>query len=92
MYWEKRGMESVHMRILSCAQPNNARALGSYLSYDDLIQLVTRCIGYACDWVFRLFMGFRTMIARLSTMQRQSFSGVSPEGQCRGCGGRSFGQ
>ena len=44
MYWEKRGMESVHMRILSCAQPNNARALGSYLSYDDLIQLVTRCI------------------------------------------------
>ncbi|MEQ6201505.1 NAD(P)-dependent oxidoreductase [Sulfitobacter sp. HNIBRBA2951] len=44
MYWEKRGLESVHMRILSCAQVNNARALGSYLSYDDLIQLVTRCI------------------------------------------------
>jgi uronate dehydrogenase len=44
MYWEKRGMESVHMRILSCAQVNNARALGSWLSYDDLIQLVTRCI------------------------------------------------
>ena len=44
MYWEKRGLESVHMRILSCAQVNNARALGSWLSYDDLIQLVTRCI------------------------------------------------
>lgn len=44
MYWEKRGLESVHMRILSCAQVNNPRALGSYLSYDDLIQLVTRCI------------------------------------------------
>ena len=44
MYWEKRGLESVHMRILSCAQANNARSLGSYLSYDDLIQLVTRCI------------------------------------------------
>ena len=44
MYWEKRGMESVHMRILSCAQVNNPRALGSWLSYDDLIQLVTRCI------------------------------------------------
>jgi len=27
MYWEKRGIESVHMRILSCAQVNNARAL-----------------------------------------------------------------
>lgn len=44
MYWEKRQLESVHMRILSCAQVNNARALGSWLSYDDLIQLVTRCI------------------------------------------------
>ena len=44
MYWEKRGLESVHMRILSCAQVNNARALGSWLSYDDLVQLVTRCI------------------------------------------------
>jgi uronate dehydrogenase len=44
MYWEKNGLESVHMRILSCAQVNNARALGSWLSYDDLIQLVTRCI------------------------------------------------
>ena len=44
MYWEKRGLESVHMRIFSCAQVNNPRALGSWLSYDDLIQLVTRCI------------------------------------------------
>lgn len=44
MYWEKRGLESVHMRILSCAEANNPRALGSWLSYDDLIQLVTRCI------------------------------------------------
>ena len=44
MYWDKRGLESVHMRILSCAQVNSARALGSWLSYDDLIQLVTRCI------------------------------------------------
>lgn len=47
MYWEKRGMESVHMRILSCLSydgVNNARALGSWLSYDDLVQLVTKCI------------------------------------------------
>ncbi|MFK5998574.1 MAG: NAD(P)-dependent oxidoreductase [Rhodobacterales bacterium] len=44
LYWEKRGLESVHMRILSCAQVNNARALGSWLSYDDLIQMVTRAI------------------------------------------------
>ena len=32
------------MRILSCAQVSNARAVGSWLSYDDLIQLVTRAI------------------------------------------------
>ena len=44
MYWDKRGLESVHLRILSCAQVNNARALGSWLSYDDLIQLVQRSV------------------------------------------------
>lgn len=47
MYWEKRGLESVHLRILSCLSyegVNNARALGSWLSYDDLVQLVTRAI------------------------------------------------
>jgi len=44
LYWDKRGMESVCMRILSCAQVTSTRALGSWLSYDDLIQLVTRAI------------------------------------------------
>ncbi len=44
MYWEKRGLEAVCLRILSCAKVSNARALGSWLSYDDLIQLVTRAI------------------------------------------------
>jgi uronate dehydrogenase len=44
MYWEKRGVESIHLRILSCAKVTNPRALGSWLSYDDLIHLVTRCI------------------------------------------------
>lgn len=44
LYFDKRGLESVHLRILSCAQVNNSRALGSWLSYDDLIQLVIRAI------------------------------------------------
>lgn len=44
MYWDKRGIESVCLRIASCAQVNNARALGTWLSYDDLIQLVQRSI------------------------------------------------
>lgn len=44
MYWEKRGMESVHLRILSCAQVTSERALGTWLSYDDLIQLVMKSV------------------------------------------------
>lgn len=44
LYWDKRKVESVCMRILSCAQVNNARAVGSWLSYDDLIHLVERSI------------------------------------------------
>ncbi len=44
MYWEKRGLEAVCLRIISCAQVNNPRALGTWLSYDDLIHLVTRAI------------------------------------------------
>lgn len=44
LYWDKRGLESVCLRILSCAQVNNARALGSWLSYDDLIHLVQQSI------------------------------------------------
>ena len=44
MYWEKCGIESVCLRILSCAQVTSTRALGSWLSYDDLIQLVLRAV------------------------------------------------
>ena len=44
MYWDKRGLESVCLRILSCAQVTNPRAAGSWLSYDDLIQLVEKSV------------------------------------------------
>jgi uronate dehydrogenase len=45
MYWEKEGIESVHLRIYSAtSRPGNARALGSWLSFDDLRQLVRRSI------------------------------------------------
>lgn len=44
MYWEKRGLEAVCMRILSCAPVGNARALGSWLSDGDLVHLVERTI------------------------------------------------
>ena len=45
MYWEKAGVEAVCLRILSCTpEPMNTRALGSWLSYPDLIRLVKRAI------------------------------------------------
>ncbi len=44
LYWDKRGIESVCMRILSCAQVSNSRAVGTWLSYDDLIHMVERAI------------------------------------------------
>ena len=44
LYWDKRGVESVCLRILSCAKVTNPRALGSWLSYDDLIHLVERAV------------------------------------------------
>ncbi|WP_299281118.1 NAD(P)-dependent oxidoreductase [uncultured Tateyamaria sp.] len=44
MYWDKRGIEAVCMRIASCATVTNARAVGTWLSYDDLIHMVTRAI------------------------------------------------
>jgi uronate dehydrogenase len=44
LYGDKRGVESVCMRIFSCAQANNARSIGTWLSYDDLIHLVERSV------------------------------------------------
>ena len=45
MYWEKSGIEAVCLRILSCTrEPMNTRALGSWLSYGDLVRLVTASI------------------------------------------------
>ena len=44
MYWDKRGLECVCLRILSCAQVTSPRALGTWLSYDDMIQLTLRAI------------------------------------------------
>lgn len=44
LYWDRRGLEAVCLRILSCARVTSPRALGTWLSYDDLIQLVIRSI------------------------------------------------
>lgn len=44
LYWDKRGMEAVCLRIFSCAPATNARSIGTWLSYDDLIHLVERSV------------------------------------------------
>lgn len=44
LYWDKRGIEAVCMRIFSCADVTNPRAVGTWLSYGDLVRLVTRAI------------------------------------------------
>lgn len=44
LYWDKNGLEAVCMRIYSCSDVSNPRAVGSWLSYGDLEQLVMRAI------------------------------------------------
>ena len=44
LYWDKKGLEAICLRILSCADVGNARAVGSWLSYPDLIHLVERAV------------------------------------------------
>ncbi len=44
MYYEKNGLEAVCLRIASCAPVTTLRSLSTWLSYDDLIQMVTKCI------------------------------------------------
>ena len=56
MYWDKRGLEAVCLRILSCTpEPQNARALHTWLSYGDLVRLVeaagtTPVTGFTVAW------------------------------------------
>ncbi len=45
LYWDKRGLETVAMRILSATEkPGNSRALGTWLSDDDTVQLVEKSV------------------------------------------------
>ncbi len=45
LYWEKHGLETVSVRIGSCEPvPSNRRHLRTWLSFDDLMQLVERSL------------------------------------------------
>jgi len=45
MYWDKFGLESVCLRIASCfPEPANRRMLWSWLSFEDMVRLVTAAL------------------------------------------------
>jgi uronate dehydrogenase len=44
LYWDKKGIEAVCLRIASCAPVVSERALGTWLSYDDLVRLVLKAV------------------------------------------------
>lgn len=45
LYWEKRGLEAVCLRIFSATEaPQNPRALGTWLSRGDLVRMVERAV------------------------------------------------
>lgn len=56
MYWDKRALESVCLRILSCPDATTARSLGTWLSEGDLIHLVERAV-LAPDVGFSVIFG-----------------------------------
>jgi uronate dehydrogenase len=56
MYWDKHGVENVNIRIGSCCpRPVDARMLSTWLSFGDLVRLVTASVtaphvGHAVIW------------------------------------------
>ena len=78
MYWEKCGVEAVCLRIASCAQVTSTRSLGSWLSYDDLIQLVTRAIDTPTT-EFSIIYGISNNDRATVTNEEVSFLGYKPK-------------
>ena len=56
LFYDKHGVESVHLRIASCVpEPTDLRHLSTWLSYPDFVRLVTAALtaeapGYAIVW------------------------------------------
>ncbi len=79
LYWAKRGMESVHLRIASCtSEPQNARALRTWLSFDDLRHLVTRAV-QATTTGFTVVYGFSNNDRTPINNTRANFLGYRPK-------------
>ena len=66
------------MRIFSCAQVNNARALGTWLSYDDLIHMVEQSINTPVTG-FTVVYGISNNDRRVVDNTKASFLGYRPK-------------
>lgn len=78
MYWEKQGMESVCLRIFSCANVANTRSLGTWLSYDDMIQLVERSVDTPVT-EFTIAYGLSNNDRGMVDNRKASFLGYRPK-------------
>lgn len=79
LFWEKRGLESVCLRIFSCTpEPANARALTTWLSFGDLVRLVTAAVG--CQTVgFTVAYGISKNDRAPVSNHRVGFLGYRPQ-------------
>lgn len=79
MYWEKRGLESVCLRILSCThEPQNVRALGTWLSHRDMVHLV-ECAIQAPITGFTVAYGVSANTRAPVSNERVGFLGYNPQ-------------
>lgn len=78
LYWDKRGIEAVCMRIFSCAQVTNPRAVGTWLSYDDLIHLVERAVDTPVTG-FSIVYGISNNDRAMVDNTKASFLGYRPK-------------
>ena len=90
MYWEKCGLEAVCLRILSCTpEPLNTRALGTWLSYGDMVRLVTCAIDTPTVG-FSVVYGVSANTRAPVSNERVSFLGYRPQDNAEDWAGALF--
>ena len=93
LYFDKFGIESACLRINSCfPEPADRRHLATWMSFDDLVQLVSRCL--LVERVgFTVVYGISDNHEAVLLQPQGGASGLPPEGQRRGLprGGRGQG-
>ena len=79
LYWEKRGLEAVCLRIFSATEtPQNPRALGTWLSRGDLVRMVERALD-APTTGFCVIYGISNNDRAPVTNAKVSFLGYRPQ-------------